>query len=314
MSTAYRPSPAQWRLAALILALAVGVIAVRLIRGIGLGQTAAFYLGIPTVFALVLALSAPSKNLIGMTLRGITLALLLAMPVLGEGFVCVLIAAPLCYAVGLMVAALVQWSRRGGGRAQVVVVPALLLLTALEGVTPALTLPDDQSVTESRVVAASPDEVRAALARPLRFADHRPGGVLALGFPAPIDDAGGLDPGDQRSVRFAGAHHRPPGVAAHHWGEHASALQLRDAESGPEPVTFATVADHTPLASWLAWRTSEVHWRALPAGGTEISWTLRFTRRLAPGWYFGPIEQFVAGRAADYLLDAIDLGAGSPPR
>lgn len=85
MRPLHHPTRPQWALAGLILALAVGVVAVRVVKGVGLGQTAAFYIGIPTVFALVLALSTPAKSLVGMTMRAITIALLLAMPALGEG-------------------------------------------------------------------------------------------------------------------------------------------------------------------------------------------------------------------------------------
>ena len=37
-------------------------------------------------------------------------------------------------------------------------------------------------------------------------------------------------------------------------------------------------------------------------------------RRLAPAWYFGPLEQVVATEAAGYLLDAIDLDPAVPQR
>ncbi|MCB0928264.1 MAG: hypothetical protein U0R77_10985 [Mycolicibacterium insubricum] len=316
MRPLHHPTRPQWALAGLILALAVGVVAVRVVKGVGLGQTAAFYIGIPTVFALVLALSTPAKSLVGMTMRAITIALLLAMPALGEGFVCVLVAAPLCYAVGLLVALLIGWARRiDGPRAPAFVAPAVLLLMSCEGVTPATTLPDQQSVSATRQVAATPEQVQAAVARPLRFADRQPGGLLALGFPRPLSDAGsGLGVGDRRTVTFSGAHHRPPGMTAHHWGEHSTELVLRVVDRTADSVTFETVSDNTPLATWLGWQRSRLSWRAVASGGTELTWTLGFTRRLAPAWYFGPLEQVVATEAAGYLLDAIDLDPAVPQR
>ena len=75
-----------------------------------------------------------------------------------------------------------------------------------------------------------------------------------------------------------------------------------------DSVQFLPVSDATPLATWLTWRASDVSWHAVDSGHTEITWSLSYTRRLAPAWYFGPIEAVVTQRAAAYLLDAVDLG------
>jgi hypothetical protein len=307
----YRPSRAQWSLAGLILAFVVGLVLFRVLKGVGLGQTAAFYIGIPTVLALILALTAPSGRIIGMTLKATTILLLLAIPVAGETFVCVIIAAPLFYAVAIVVALVVRayHGGRGPGAARIAVVPAVALVLSMEGVVPASTLPGDATVSASRVVAATPPQVAAALSRPLRFSDVGPSGVLALGFPKPVLDHGGsLRVGDRRTVTFEGGHHRPGFLAANHWGQMPSTLELEVAARTPDSVRFRTVADATPLATWLGWRSSEVSWHAVDAGHTEVTWTLSYTRRLAPAWYFGPVEALVTQRAAAYLVAAIDVG------
>ncbi|OHV04164.1 hypothetical protein BKN37_11435 [Mycobacterium talmoniae] len=298
-------------MAGLIVAFVVGLVLFKLVKGVGLGQTAAFYIGIPTVLALILTLSAPSGRAIGMTIKAITILLLLAIPVLGEGFICVLIAAPLFYGVGIIVAWLVdRLRRRGGGVARIVVLPVVALALSAEGVAPAVTLPGDTAVAAHRTVAATPDEVIAALSRPLRFAQVAPTGVLALGFPRPrMDHGSGLAVGDRRTVLFDGAHHRPSFIAAHHWGEAPSQVEFEVVERGPNSVRMRLVSDTTPLATWLTWRSVDISWHSVDPGHTAISWALRYTRRLAPAWYFGPIERVVAQRAAAYLLDALDLGS-----
>lgn len=240
----YRPNAAQWSLAGLIVAFVIGLVLFKFIKGVGLGQTAALYIGLLTVLALILTLSAPSGRVMGMTIKAITILLLLAMPVLGEGFICVLIAAPLFYAVGIIIAWLVQRFR--GSRdpvARIVVIPVVALALSAEGVVPALTFPGDGTVTASRIVAARPTEVVAALAGPLRFSDTAPAGVLALGFPRPRSDhGGGLAVGDRHIVTFDSAHHRPPFVAAHHWGETASQLEFAVVEArGPLPDAIDSI-------------------------------------------------------------------------
>ena len=44
-------------------------------------------------------------------MKGLTLFLLLSGPLLGEGFICILMASPLFYLVGLIVGAVLDWSR-----------------------------------------------------------------------------------------------------------------------------------------------------------------------------------------------------------
>lgn len=305
----YRPGTAQWKLAGLIVTFVVGLVLVKVVKGAGLGQTAAFYIGIPTVLALILTLSAPSGRAIGMTIKAITILLLLAIPVLGEGFVCVFIAAPLFYGVGILIAWAVQrLGEADDGVARVAVLPVLVLAMAGEGVVPALTFSGDNSVTATRTVTAMPADVAGALSRPLRFGDVAPAGLLAAGFPRPhADSGGGLEVGDRRMVTFDGAHHRPPVMAAHHWGEGSSHLEFEVSGRDANSVRLTAVSDHTPLATWLTWRAAEIRWHPVDAGHTEISWTLHYTRRLAPAWYFSPIEQVVTQRAAAYLLDTLDL-------
>lgn len=310
----YRPNRAQWTFAGVILAFIAGVVLFKLLKGSGLGQTAALYIGIPAILALILTLSAPPKRALGMTMKVLTVFLLLSMPLLGEGFICVGLAAPLFYLVAGLVALSVDKARdraRDGGKpptAQAfLLVPLALALLSFEGVIPGLSVPGDATVSTTSVVATSPAQVREALARPIDFQAHPPTGVLALGFPRPRSDGGGLDAGASRMIMFDGAHHRPPFMAAHHWGEENSHLMLAVTESGPDHVLFTAESDHTPIATWLSWRTIEISWRATDAGHTAVTWTARYTRNLAPSWYFGPIERFTVGRALEYLANAVDL-------
>ncbi|MFC4605902.1 hypothetical protein [Rhodococcus kronopolitis] len=306
------PGRAQWTLAALIVVFVVGVVTVKILRHYELGQTAAFYIGLPALFALMLTLSTPSDNPYGMVMKAVSIFLLLSMVVLGEGLVCVLFAAPLFYGVGLVVAVIVDSVRRSTRKdkgAAIFALPVLLFgLAALEGVVPALTLPGDDAAGSSLVVEATPAQVEAAVARPLDFATVTPTGVLALGFPRPVaDHGGGLEVGGRRTILFDGAHHRPGLLPQHHWGEQDSRLELEVVSRTENSVRMHTVADTSPMSTWLTWREVDISWRALDAVRTEVTWNLDFTRNLDPAWYFGPIEKHVVGRSADYLLSALDL-------
>ena len=80
---------------ALIIAIAVSSIAYRLIVRGHLEQTALLFIGIPTLLGILTALSSPPKTATGATVRVTVLALLLSGPLLGEGFICILMATPL---------------------------------------------------------------------------------------------------------------------------------------------------------------------------------------------------------------------------
>jgi hypothetical protein len=84
---------------ALALALAVGALLYRWLLHKHLGHSALMFLGIPTVLAILLALTPRAETVTGAILRGITLALLIVAPVLGEGYLCILVASHLGWAL-----------------------------------------------------------------------------------------------------------------------------------------------------------------------------------------------------------------------
>jgi hypothetical protein len=276
-----------------VVSLALGAAAYRLLRAGGLDETAALFIGLPTVLAIALALTPKAKSATGMIMKGLTIALLLSGPLLGEGFVCILMASPLFYAVG----AAVGWAvdrdrrRRGGAPARSLVIVPLLLMS-MEGLSPALSFPAALTASAAKSVAAPPAAVEAQLAAAPRFADRLPP-FLRLGFPRPTGAEGaGLAVGDTRTVYFGR-------------GATPKKVVFEVAERAPGYVRFRAANDDTKIGTWLRWQDAEVRWAARPDGGTDVEWTLHFSRRLSPGWYFGPLESFGAAAAAEYLIDSL---------
>ena len=70
-------------------------------------------------------------------------------------------------------------------------------------------------------------------------------------------------------------------------------------------MTFRPSHDDSYITHWLSWRDIDVEWREIAPGQTEVSWTLRYRRRLDPAWYFAPLERYAAGLAAGYLIDTL---------
>jgi hypothetical protein len=287
----------QRRLVVLILALAAASVAFQLLYVGGLRHSAAVFIGIPTLIALIVARSEKPATGTGVVMRVITLALLLSSIVFAEGMVCILFAAPIFYLVGYVAAKAVgaiAGTRRGQRGFMLFLV--IVLPTGVEGTLPGVGWNRDESVTTSRVVSATPAQVRTALAGRPGFAAPLPP-FLRLGFPVPVTTSGsGLAIGDGRTIVFEHGHggHRERGT-----------LSFRVAESDSQSVRFEPMHDDSYVTHWLAWQSSEVRWRALSPWQTRVEWTLRYRRRLDPAWYFAPLERYGVGVAAGYLVDAL---------
>ncbi|MEZ4866122.1 MAG: hypothetical protein R3C14_32700 [Caldilineaceae bacterium] len=114
---------ARWVLVGLILALAAARLAQMWLLQHELQQTAALFVGLPTLIAVIITLTARPASLIGMIVTGITIAIVLSALVLGEGIVCLIMAAPLLYLIGILAGWATNLARmpgcgalRGGGR------------------------------------------------------------------------------------------------------------------------------------------------------------------------------------------------------
>jgi hypothetical protein len=288
-------TPAQWAVIGIVLSLAAAAAVYRLVHYGQLDQTAALFIGLPTVLAVGLTLTPRAKSAAGMAVKGMTIGLILSGIFLGEGVICLLLAAPLFYAIALAIGLSVDAARRRERRIpegklySVLLIP--LLLMSLEGVAPLTTFPATGTVTATRSINATPDGVQDALARAPRFDRTSLPAFLGLGFPVPVEAEGsGLAVGDRRTIWFTDPH------AAR------AALVLQVVEREPGHVRFHALNDQTAVARWLGWQDADVRWQAGAGNTTRVTWSLTYVRRLSPAWYFGPLEQYAATLSAQYLI------------
>jgi hypothetical protein len=281
-------SQAQWTVAA----LAVGTFLYGVLLHWNAGGSAAMFLGIPTILAVLLALTSKARTVTGGILTGITLALLILAPLVGEGYLCILLASPLFYLVGILVGLAVDW-KPSSRNTTLRCVSVLLLPMCLEGIIPALTLNRGQTVEVTRVVNAPKDQVESSLALSLRVDTPLPR-FLRIGFPRPLEARGeGLSAGALRTIHFAGAEGDPPGD-----------LVMVVTDPRPGYVRFETVSDNSKLTQWVKWDWSEVEWKEIDPTHTSVTWRVRFNRQLDPAWYFVPLERAAVHEAARYLIEA----------
>jgi hypothetical protein len=281
------------QLLVLVLGLAGSAIGYRVIEGQRLEQSALLFIGLPALLAMVLILATEARSSAGIVFKGTTLALLMSMILLGEGAVCVLMAAPIIYVTVGVVWGLATWisSSFGKGKNVQCVAALPLLLVSLEGTTPALSFSRAETVETHRVLPVSEEDVERRVSRPPRFDTALPA-FLQLGFPRPQwVESTGIEVGDRWTVHFAGGEGSP--------GD----LVLRVVKRSPREIRFAAVGDDSKIAHWLTWREAIVRWEPTGEGATRISLRLEYDRELDPFWYFGPLERYAVGLAASYLID-----------
>ena len=295
-------SPARIKGAALIVAVAIGSIAYKLILYGQLQQTAALFVGIPTILAIVVVLFGSPRTAVGVACKAVTVGLLVSFLFLGEGVLCVVMSAPIFYAVAVAVAAGISAARRrriDDPRRTMYSSLVLLavLISSLEGVSSSLSFDRRESVSAERIVTAPATDIQRAVLEPPRFARVMPVQLLA-GFPRPMSVH--LDGAGQWIVRMRGGEMRLDGMEPR-----AGDLILRLEESRPGLVRWSALSDNSHMTHFLTWRAATVEWQVIDPQTTKVTWTLQYDRGLDPAWYFGPWERYVAGIAAGYLIDAV---------
>src|SRR5947199_5188409 len=97
---------------AIIIAIAAAGTAYRLLVLKHLEQSAALFIGIPSLIAILLTLTPRPKSVTGMICKVMAIALLMSAPLLGEGFICIVMAAPIFFLVGLVIGLVIDHGRR----------------------------------------------------------------------------------------------------------------------------------------------------------------------------------------------------------
>jgi len=291
-------------IAAIIGAVAIASVAYRLLVAHNLQQTAALFVGIPALLAIVVVFALSPRSAAGVACKAVTVGMLVSAIFLGEGVVCIVMSAPLFYAIAVAVGVAVDTWRRFDKPPTTFACLAVLVLVpmSLEGVTDATSLDRDEWVSETRVIQASADAVERALFEPPRF-DRALPLYLRAGFPRPISTRVEYSAAHPRLViRFRGGEMRLDGIEPR-----TGDLVLELEEVRPGAVRWHALGDDSHMTHFLLWREARVEWEAVDTQRTRVTWTLRYRRGLDPAWYFGPWERYAARLAAGYLIDSVAM-------
>jgi hypothetical protein len=300
-------SPARRRarvgLAATIAAVAIATLLYRWLILHHLGQTSALFVGLPSLLAVLVVFWVSPRSAAGAACKAVTIGLLVSLLFLGEGIVCIVMSAPLFYAVAIIIGSAVDVARRSrntAGRAVSCIALFALAPMSLEGVTGITTLDRAQSVTVTRIVKASSSDVGRAAGQPPRFERPLPL-YLSVGFPRAISTRIERRPaGDEWIVRIRGGEMRLDGREPP-----TGTLVLALEESRPGLMRWRVVADDSHVNHYLSWTGACLEWKSIGTAETQVTWTLQYRRGLDPAWYFGPWERYAVTLAAGYLIDSV---------
>jgi hypothetical protein len=289
-------------LTAIILAVAAASIAYRAVVDHGLQQTAALFIGVPVVLAIVVIFMTSPQSATGVACKAVTVGMLLSVLFLWEGFLCVVMAAPLFYFVAIVVTYAVGRLRED---ARTRTLHSLLLVVliapmSLEGVTEFTTLNRRESVTATAIVHSSSTAIEHALFTTPRFDRVLPG-YLRAGFPRPTASRiERRDIGLRWVITLRGGETFLDGTEPQ-----TGDLTMDVEERRPGLVRWRAASDTSHMTHFLTFRESVVEWQPIDARTTRVTWTLRYDRGLDPAWYFGPMERYATRLAAGYLIDAV---------
>lgn len=257
-----------------------------------LGQSALMFIGLPALMAIGLSFTPRPKTVTGAILRGMSFTMLMLGILLIEGFICILMAAPLFFVIGLVIGICADRKRvqEDMNRFRCSMV-GIFLLMAMEGVVPWLSFERENVVVIEREVTGTLAEVRGRIERGPELALERLPGFFRLGFPVPEgierEEAG------EWTIRFDEG------------GEKPSELRVAVREEGPGRLRYVVEEDQTKISEWLTWHDGRWNLEETGEGTVRATLTVRFRRELDPAWYFGPLERYGVRKAAGYFADEL---------
>lgn len=262
----------------IVIVLAIANIAFKLLNELRIEQTSILFVGIPTLITiLVIKYSKTPKSAAGVVFTTVTIFLLLASILLGEGMVCIIIMAPIFYLIaGVIVLVIKLIGRRDDNKLNTyIIIPILFIVGQGYEIN---TEPELLKVTT--VVEVQGHKSLTDFNKTPNFLNNYPN-FFKIGFPEPIAIEGqGVQVGNYRKIQFKS---KTKGVGVLH-------LEIKNKTKNS--ITFNVVSDNTHIHHWLSWKTMKATIQHNKNGMSSIIWDTYFTCDLGPSWYFKPTEKY----------------------
>ncbi len=257
--------------------------------------SALFYIGLPLLLAYVFKNVGSAKTATGGILQGITLVMLLSGPFLQEGFICVVMAAPLFYIIGGIIGLITDNLRKKSiSKLQASPILMLVAVMSLEGSHPNLSFNRDHTVRVEQVIVASAEAVAHQLEQPLVLGNDVPTYLKLFPFPT-VTKHTGTQLGAETTLHFVYYKH-------FYFSPKIGDLTYQVSARGDNVIESQVIKDDSYVDTYMDWKTSKVSWQALDAEHTKVIWEISYRRKLDPAWYFGTLEYFTTSLMANALI------------
>lgn len=292
--------------------IAIFSLSVRALMHYKFDQSALLYVGLPFLIAIAISVfSSPIEKQSWMLgywnhFRISLMVMLASSVLLFEGFLCVLMFMPIYFGVmliGFVIEALYRTLRRRNKNILPLhILPALLLISSLEGVTPDLSFGRYNEVSYSRVVDVDVAQIKRNLQKPISLGEDMPWFLWLFPMPHSVQ-AESLSEGDVHRSDFRYKRWFFTNI-------HDGHMAIKLAEVGEYHVRTELLEDTSYIANYLKLHGSLIEMEVLNEAQTLVTLTVAYDRSLDPAWYFGPLERFGVKQAAVYLMDKVIVRDG----
>ena len=277
----------------------------RLVLDSRFATTSLFYCLVPYLIGIILYVFIPQPKgwsrtkRAGRHLLATVIVMLASSAILFEGFICVIMAAPIYIFFALLgIAATPNKADpdrfKKSDVFRVSVVPLAVIVISVEGLTDTTSFPREEVITRTQVLNLTPEQIHANLARPVHLEEGR-SKFLSL-FPLPDRvDAPAFAQGETHTAYFT---YRRWGFTNVHKGE--TQVHIKTVE--PLLVETEVTKNTSYFSHYLTVHGTRIELSPQADGTTEVSLTIRYRRDLDPAWYFGPLQKRAISESADYLL------------
>ncbi len=291
-----------------LLVLGVATMITRLVLDSRFATTSFFYCLVPFIIGIILYVFVPQPKgwskakRIGRHLLATIIVMLASSALLFEGFLCVLMAAPI-YIIFALLAFAIMPDRADPDRLKqadifrVSFVPLVVIILSVEGLTDTTSFPREEVITRKQILNLTPADIHANLARPVHL-DAGRSAFLSL-FPLPERiDAPAFEQGQTHKAYFT---YRRWGFTNVHRGE----THIRMKIVQPLLIETEVTQDTSYFSHYITVHGTKIEMVPQANGQTQVSLTIRYRRELDPAWYFGPMQRRAIRESGDYLLREI---------
>lgn len=288
-----------------LLILGVVTLITRLALDSRFATTSFFYCLIPYLIGIILYLFVPQpkgwsrRKRAARHLLATIIVMLASSALLFEGFICVIMAAPI-YIFFAMLAIVLTPHKADPDRFKksdvfrVSFVPLAVIILSVEGLTDTTSFPREDIITRTHILNLTPEEIHANLARPVHLEAKRSTFLSIFPLPDRID-AQTFAQGETHTAYFT---YRRWGFTNVHKGE--TRIYMKTVK--PLLIETELTKNTSYFSHYLTIHGTKIEMAPQADGTTEVSLTIRYRRDLDPAWYFGPLQRRAIRESADYLL------------